>query len=105
MRHGCSGTTAPSSVGYPAAGPPPAGTSWGCFSSAIQHSWYVQAIGTSGSTALAGGVAALIKAANPNLSPAQVTRMLLQTAEDIGKTGYDQFFNFGLINGAAAVAP
>lgn len=102
---GVPGTTAPSSVGYPAGGPPPAGTSWGCFSSAIQHSWYVQAIGTSGSTALAGGVAALIKAANPNLSPAQVTRILLQTAEDIGKTGYDQFFNFGLVNGAAAVAP
>ena len=102
---GVPGTTAPSSVGYPATGPPPAGTSWGCFSSATQHQWYVQAIGTSASAPLAGGVAALIKAANPNLSPAQVTRTLLQTAEDIGKTGYDQFFNFGLVNATAAVAP
>jgi subtilisin family serine protease len=102
---GVPGTTAPSNIGYPATGPPPIGTSWGCFSSATQHSWYVQAIGTSGSTPLAGGVAALIKAANPTLSPAQVTRILQQSAEDIGKKGYDEFFNFGLVDAAAAVAP
>ena len=102
---GVPGTIAPSSVGYPATGPPPAGTSWGCFSSATQHSWYVQAIGTSGSTPLAGGVAALIKAANPGLSPAQITRILQQSAEDIGKHGYDELFNFGLVNATAAVAP
>jgi subtilisin family serine protease len=108
LRGACSagvpGTTTPSSIGYPASGPPPAGTSWGCFNGATQHAWYVQVIGTSASTPLAGGVAALIKSVNPNLSPSQVTRILLQTAEDIGKISYDELFGFGLVNATAAVA-
>lgn len=103
---GVDGTTEPSSAGYPAIGPPPAGTSWGCFSSAagFQHSWYVQAIGTSAATPLVAGVAALIKSANPGLTPSQIRAILQQTAEDIGPVGYDQFFNFGLVNASAAVA-
>jgi len=63
----------------------------------------VQAVGTSGSTPIAAAVAALVKAANPGLSPAQIRTILQQTAEDIGKVGYDQFFNFGLVNATAAV--
>ena len=100
---GVPGTIAPSSAGYPATGPPPVGTSWGCFNSATQHAWYIQATGTSGSTPLAGGVLALIKSVNPTLSPRQMTRILQQTAEDIGKVGYDELFNFGLVNATAAV--
>ena len=101
---GVPGTVAPSSVGYPAAGPPPVGTSWGCFNSATQHAWYVQVVGTSGSTPLAGGAAALVKAANGNLRPQQIVRILQQTADDVGKVGYDELFNFGIVNAAAAVA-
>ena len=108
LRGACSagvpGTTAPVSAGYPATGPPPAGTSWGCFNGATQHVWYIQATGTSGSAPLAGGVAALVKSANPTLNPAQIKRILQQTAEDIGKVGYDELFNFGMVNAAAAVA-
>jgi subtilisin family serine protease len=108
LRGACSagvpGTTAPVSAGYPATGPPPAGTSWGCFSGATQHAWYIQATGTSGSTPLAAGVAALVKSANPTLNPAQIKRILQQSAEDIGKVGHDELFNFGMVNAAAAVA-
>ena len=87
------------------AGGPPAGTSFGCFSftGLAQHAWYVQAIGTSASTPLAAGVAALVKSANPALSPAQIRTILQQTAQDIGKNGYDELFNFGLVDADAAV--
>ncbi len=44
-----------------------------------------------------------MKSANPSLSPAQIRTILQQTAQDIGKVGYDQLFNFGLVDAAAAV--
>lgn len=111
VRGGCSGgvpgTVTPSSVGYPASGPPPAGTSWGCFqllSGGSNHIWYVQAIGTSAATPIAAGAAALVKSANPSLSPAQIRTILQQTAQHIGtKPGYSELFNFGLADAAAAV--
>ena len=68
-----------------------------------QHAWYVQAIGTSAATPLAAGVAALVKSANPGLSPAQIRTIMQQTAQDIGKTGYSALFNFGLVDADAAV--
>lgn len=82
---------------------PPAG-SFGCFSftGLSQHAWYVQAIGTSASAPLVAGAAALLKAANPGLSP-QIRTRLQQTAADIGNVGYDEFFNFGLVNACRAV--
>jgi subtilisin family serine protease len=107
---GVHGTTTPSPAGYPASGPPPAGTSWGCFQLSaivsgelVNHIWYVQATGTSAATPIAAGVAALVKAANPSLTPSQIRTTLQQTAQDIGKTGFDPFFNFGLVNATAAV--
>jgi subtilisin family serine protease len=108
---GVPGTTTPSPTGYPVSGPPPAGTSWGCFSLSaivsgelVNHIWYVQATGTSGATPIAAGVAALVKAANLSLTPSQVRTILQQTAQDIGKRGYDPLFNFGLVDATAAVA-
>jgi subtilisin family serine protease len=107
---GVPGTTTPLPAGYPASGPPPAGTSWGCFQltatvagELVNHIWYVQAAGTSASTPIAAGVAALVKAANPSLTPSQIRTTLQQTAQDIGQTGHDQLFNFGLVDAAAAV--
>ena len=108
---GVPGTSTPSPTGYPASGPPPAGTSWGCFSLSanvsgqlVNHIWYVQATGTSAATPIAAGVAALTKAANPSLSPAQIRTILQQTSQDIGKPGYDALFNLGLVDATAAVA-
>lgn len=114
VRGACSagvlGTTTPSSSGYPASGSPPVGTSWGCFSLSatvagqlVNHIWYVQATGTSAATPIAAGVAALVKAANSSLTPSQIRTILQQTAQDIGKTGYDPLFNFGLVDATAAV--
>src|SRR5713226_3285854 len=109
VRGACSsglvGTVPPNPATFPAAGPPRAGTSFGCFSFAglTQHAWYVQATGTSAATPLAAGVAALVKSANPGLSPAQIRTILQQTAQDIGKNGYDALFNFGLVDANAAV--
>jgi subtilisin family serine protease len=106
---GVPGTHTPLPSGYPDSGPPPAGTSWGCFSLSanvsgqlVNHIWYVQATGTSAATPIAAGVAALVKAANPSLTPSQVRTILQQTAQDIGPRGYDPFFNFVLVNAATA---
>jgi hypothetical protein len=49
-------------------------------------------------------VAALVKSANPGLQPLQIRTILQQTAQDIGKKGYDPLFNFGLVDATAAVA-
>jgi lantibiotic leader peptide-processing serine protease len=109
VRGGCSsglvGTLPPDPSAIFGAGGPPAGTSFGCFSFSglAQHAWYVQAIGTSAATPLAAGVAALVKSANPGLSPAQIRTILQQTAQDIGKNGYSALFNFGLVDADAAV--
>lgn len=86
-------------------GLPPAG-SFGCFDLAPsnQHAWYVQTFGTSASAALVAGAAALTKAANPQLTPAQIRTILQQTADHIGSVGYDRLFNFGLVNACRAVA-
>jgi hypothetical protein len=49
-------------------------------------------------------VAALVLAANPNLTPAQVTQILLSTADDLGTAGLDPQFGYGRVNAARAVA-
>jgi len=109
IRSACSaglpGTAPPVAADYPAAGPPRPGTSWGCFSfaGAAQHAWYAQVAGTSPATPLAAAAAALAKSAEPRLSPSQIRTILQRTAQDIGKPGYDELFNFGLVNAAAAV--
>jgi subtilisin family serine protease len=101
---GLPGTLQPVAAGYPAVGPPPPGRSWGCSRNAFgEHAWYKGTTGTSAATALVAGAAALVKAANPALGPAEIRTILLQTAEDIGRSGYDQLFNHGLVDAAAAV--
>jgi subtilisin family serine protease len=57
------------------------GLSFGCFG--FGHTPYVEAIGTSASAPLVAGVAALIKGANPALSPAQIAALLRSTAQPL----------------------
>jgi subtilisin family serine protease len=99
---GLPGTVEPAPAGYPATGPPPAGTSWGCFNfpGIAQHAWYIQAIGTSASAPHVAGVAALVKSVNPGLNQEQIRTILQESADDIGNP---QLFNFGLVDATRAV--
>lgn len=64
---------------------------------------YTNMSGTSMATPFATGVAALIKAANPSLSPAAVTNILHQSATDLGTSGFDNYYGYGLVNASKAV--
>ena len=65
---------------------------------------YRSASGTSFSAPIAAGVIALMMAANPSLSAAQVESLLYSTATDLGAAGRDIYFGHGRVNAAAAVA-
>jgi thermitase len=65
---------------------------------------YASVSGTSFSAPIAGAVAALVMAANPGLSNTQVENILFSTATDLGSAGRDNYFGYGRINAAAAVA-
>jgi serine protease len=59
--------------------------------------------GTSMAAPHVAGVAALVLAANPNLTVTQLEDLLLTTATDLGVAGRDDSFGHGLVNAAAAV--
>lgn len=65
---------------------------------------YRAASGTSFSAPITAGVVALMMAAKPALSAAQVESLLYSTAVDLGTAGRDIYFGFGRIDAAAAVA-
>jgi len=54
--------------------------------------------GTSMSSPHIAGVAGLILSINPEFTPSQIQYFLEAGAKDIGSPGYDQYFNFGLLN-------
>ena len=60
--------------------------------------------GTSFSSPVVAGVAALIFSANPSLTPAQVADILKQTADDLGAAGWDSTYASGRVNAARAVS-
>lgn len=64
---------------------------------------YGPASGTSVSCPLAASVAALLFSAFPNASPAQVETALKRGATDLGETGYDIEFGWGLVNAAGSM--
>jgi subtilisin family serine protease len=59
--------------------------------------------GTSLASPVVAGVAALMFAANPTLTPAQATLLLESTAVDVGGSGYTPSFGYGRVDAAAAV--
>ncbi len=61
--------------------------------------------GTSMAAPHVAGVAALMKAVHPNLTPAQFDAALAngELTDDLGTTGRDDFFGYGLINAQKAV--
>jgi len=64
---------------------------------------YGSVSGTSFSSPLTAGVVALMMAANPSISPAQIESILKSTAVDRGTAGYDQYYGYGRVNAASAV--
>jgi subtilisin family serine protease len=64
---------------------------------------YGSASGTSFSTPIVAGLAALIFSANPNLTPTQVEQILKSTAVDLGSPGYDIYYGWGRINASKAL--
>ncbi len=65
---------------------------------------YYRATGTSFAAPFVSGVASLLFAKNPSLTGAQVTRMLLNSARDVGAPGWDHLTGYGLVDATAALA-
>jgi len=64
---------------------------------------YAEFQGTSMASPHVAGLAALILAANKNLTPAKVKSIIEETALDLGGTGRDIFYGWGLVDADAAV--
>ncbi|MBC9715520.1 type VII secretion-associated serine protease mycosin [Streptomyces sp. TRM66268-LWL] len=64
---------------------------------------YYKGWGTSAAAAFASGVVALVRSAHPDLDPAQIKRLLEDTAEDSPSGGRDDSFGYGFINPVAAI--
>jgi len=64
---------------------------------------YMSTAGTSFAAPVVAGVAALMLAANPDLTPAAIEQMLEDSAVDIGTPGRDQYSGAGRVNADAAV--
>jgi len=63
--------------------------------------WFFQ--GTSMATPHVSGLAALLLAKDPSLTPSQIRTVIESTADDLGTTGRDNTFGWGLINAKAAL--
>jgi len=64
---------------------------------------FMRSSGTSFSAPLVSAVASLIWAKKPDLTNEQVERMLLESADDIGITGWDHYFGAGRLNAVKAL--
>jgi subtilisin family serine protease len=64
---------------------------------------YASWSGTSFASPIAAGVAALVVAANPQLSNAAIVDLLKNSAEDLGAAGFDPYFGYGRVNAYRAV--
>ncbi|MFE3035766.1 type VII secretion-associated serine protease mycosin [Streptomyces canus] len=64
---------------------------------------YYEGWGTSAASAFVSGAAALVKAAHPDLTPAQIKRLLEDTARNAPAGGRDDSRGFGFVDPAAAL--
>ncbi|MEV0180926.1 type VII secretion-associated serine protease mycosin [Streptomyces sp. NPDC050625] len=64
---------------------------------------YYEGWGTSAASAFVSGAVALVKAAHPGLTPAQIKKLLEDTARDAPSGGRDDSRGFGFIDPAAAI--
>ncbi|MGX1161888.1 type VII secretion-associated serine protease mycosin [Arthrobacter sp. SLBN-100] len=64
---------------------------------------YAEWAGTSGSTPIVAGVAALIRSKWPDMTAKQVINRIVATAKDAGAPGKDPLYGFGVLNAEAAL--
>lgn len=64
---------------------------------------YYAGTGTSDSTAIVSGVAALIKSKHPDLDAANIINRLIATADDRGPDGRDPEYGYGIVNPVKAL--
>lgn len=70
----------------------------------IRGGGYDSVGGTSYSSPIVAGVAALVLSVNPNLTASQVQDILKQSADDLGSTGWDSSYGWGRVNAARAAS-
>ncbi|MEU4237991.1 S8 family serine peptidase [Actinoplanes sp. NPDC026619] len=70
---------------------------------AVPRGKYALADGTSSSSALVAGAAALIRARYPDMSATEVAQRLTTTATDRGEKGRDDYYGYGELNLIAAL--
>jgi type VII secretion-associated serine protease mycosin len=64
---------------------------------------YYEGWGTSAASAFVSGAVALVRAAHPALSPAQIKKLLADTARNGPKAGRDDARGYGIVDPAAAI--
>jgi subtilisin family serine protease len=70
---------------------------------AVPGGGYVAWSGTSGATPIVAGIAALVRAAYPNMDAANVINRILATATPVTSTVPDPLYGFGIINAYEAL--
>jgi thermitase len=66
--------------------------------STVPNGKYEFMSGTSMATPIVSAVAAMIKAQNPNLTPAEIKQILDKSAKDLGTNGRDVYYGFGKVD-------
>ena len=54
--------------------------------------------GTSFSAPVVSAAAALLRIANPDITPTEIANIIKNRADDLGREGYDTFYGFGAVN-------
>lgn len=73
------------------------------FEQSLNRGLYMSGSGTSAAAPHVAGVVALILEAAPDLRPPALRRILISTARDRGRTGFDHDYGSGLVDAFAAV--
>lgn len=71
---------------------------------ATSTDYITSASGTSFASPYVTGLVALMYSVDPNMTPARVFEILAATSTDLGSSGYDTTFGYGVINMGAAVS-
>lgn len=72
-------------------------------SRAVYSSGYSKGTGTSAAAAIVSGVLALIRARFPETSAVNAINRLVKTARDRGKTGWDSYYGYGIVDPLSAL--